>query len=336
MELLNEEPSSHFYSHRNDIDNTRYQTPTTTLKSIHSNNNDGRAIVDVINRLLPVHTTVSPKPPTTTRFTYQTVGHSDIPRQKNERINEGKTVVDVFNRLLPVHTTSSPNPKSSTPSRFTYQTDIPKQKHEQHKVIPIRNNANKNIYRQRVAFADVPSNKSFEKITTTTTTQSPVGNRRYYTYENFTKNYESDVIKNYKQSGFIKQTYETNITQSKNKELQRKINVTTQRQWITPSFKNDIGIATTSSKKRVDNFIPTTFKPAQNLIKINRIDKKENSTSSFISSNQISFKHKIRNKEVSQFKSKSRQSKDYDYNYYEDISENLSPEYDFIEFKKIK
>lgn len=278
FELLKEEPSSHFYSHRNDINhiNTRYQM-STTIKPIASNINSEKPSVNAINRLSPVYTTITPKsPPTISRIPYQiSTGRADILKQRFEKI-----------------------------------TTL---------ITPVKSSGNQKSNRQRIVFSDINSNRKGE--TTTTTKQPIIENRRNYVHLNTTKVDKYQAVNDNKQN--------------RGKEPHESVNYTTERKYISQqiSTKNELAPSSSTKWKYIDNFIPTTFKPTQNLIQSNRIN---NSTKPFIDTNEISFKHKIKNKKVSQVKSKNRQSKDYDYNYYEDISENVSPDYDFIEFKKIK
>lgn len=249
----------------------------------------------MINRLVPVQTTTSPKP-TTSRVIYQTTAYSDFFNKKN------------------IKTTTTITPPTTT----------------QH----IKNNAvNTRVHnRQRVVFSDYNQNKKIERITTNQPTND---SRRNYIHQNTSTNH---AISDYKQNVILKHFYEHKKNQSRSKELQQNLNTTTERKFITQNInvKNEPTTSSSTKWKYIDNFIPTTFKPTHH-IKSKHIENIVNSTSPFINTNQINFKNKVNtNKKVSQAKSKNRQSKDYDYNYYEDISENVSPEYDFIEFKKLK
>lgn len=253
----------------------------------------------------------------------------------------GELIGNVFNRLSAVHTTVPPR-LPTTPSKIPYETtttvktDILKQRFERITTIitPV-NSANQKINRQRIVFSDINNHRKGEK--TTTTAQPTIENRRYYVHINTSKSEPNLAVNDNAQNIILKPLYENKKIQIR-KEPQENVNNTTERKYNSRKVntKKELTPSSSTKWKYIDNFIPTTFKPAQNLFQSNRISINVNSTSPFINTNQISSKNKLRNKKVSQVKSKNRQSKDYDYNYYEDISENVSPEYDFIEFKKIK
>lgn len=290
LELLREEPSSHFYSHRNVI-NIRYQM-SSTVNPITPNISDSKTITNTISHLSQVHTTIIPKWSSASKIPYRTTpGNTGILNKQNDKVSTKTTTL-------------------------------------------AKNTVNHKTYRKRVLYSNDINTKKINENVTTTNQPIPV-NRQQYFNRNTTKISQNQAFNNYEQT-ILKQFYENNKNLSKIKVPQESKDGKAETKFISQkiNIKNEV---TPSTKwKYIDNIIPTTFKPAKNIIQPNRIDNNVNSTSPFINTNQINVKHKIRNKKVSQFKSKNRQSKDYDYNYYEDISENVSPEYDFIEFKKIK